>query len=105
MKDGDIGDNSRIEVEFDVLEKALEGLADKKRTVSEATGTLRNAIKGVIEEHGWHKGAFADIRKIAGMSETQRADYLRSFEPLFEAMKEFKWDDEQEDLFDEDSGA
>jgi len=92
--------NSQIEVDYDELEQILSSLADKKRTISEASGALRSAIKAVIDDHGWHKGALATIRRIDDMSETARADFLRSFAPLYEAMQEYKWRDELDDLFD-----
>lgn len=96
--------NSEVLIDYDSLEGILSGLSDKKRSVSEASGALRSAIKEVIEEHGWHKGALATIRKIDDMSETARADFLRSFAPMFAAMSEFKWNDELEDLFGGDEG-
>lgn len=95
-----IGDNSGVEVEFDALEAILQELRDKAHTVGEANGALRSRIKQIIEETGYHKGALSQIRAIDNMSETARADFLRTFEPMFDAMIAGKWRDEAEDLLD-----
>ena len=97
----EMGDNSNIDIDYEDLEQILINLADKAKSVSEANGSLRTAIKGVLDEHGWHKKALGDIRAIERMSETSRADYLRTFEPMFDAMMEHKWRAEQENLLDE----
>lgn len=100
----DIGDNSDIEIGYDDLQAILDRLADKKDAVSEATGRLRSEIKEVIETRGFHKGALAVIRKIEDMSETARADFLRTFDPLFEVMYLGKWKEESANLLDQMDG-
>lgn len=104
MSEDNMGDNSELTVEFSELVDALSGLTDKKKAVDEATGHLRTKIKSILDQYGWHKAALAEIRKIDGMSPTGRADYLRSFEPLFDAMVENKWRDEQTDMFGDGTG-
>lgn len=99
MADTNIGDNSNLEVDFSDLEQFLEDMANKKKTVSEAAGSLRSHLKGVLEETGWHKKAAAMIRDIDAMSETARADFLRTFEPMFDVMMGKKWRDEAMDIF------
>lgn len=103
MKDSEIGDNSAVEVDYDELRAFLDELTGKRKAISEATGSLRQRIAEIIEQTGWHKKALADIRSIEAMSETARADYLRSFEPLFDEMVSKKWRDEQQDLFNDDT--
>jgi len=91
--------NSKIDVDPDALMEILKELDDKKQSVTEANGRLRSRIKAVIEETGWHNGALATIRQIEAMSETSRADFLRTFIPMLGVMREHKWADEMEDLF------
>lgn len=95
--------NSEIDIDYGELQEILNELEDKKDTVSEATGALRSRIKAVVDETGWHKGALAKIREIDAMSETARADFLRTFEPMFDAMVSQKWRDEMQDLFKDET--
>ena len=105
MKDGDIGDNSEIDVDIGELEDFLSDLEDKQKAITEATGKLRATLKGILKDTGWHKGAFATIRKLAALSETERADFLRTFKPLFETMLEQGgWANEMNDLVDQIEG-
>lgn len=94
--------NSKIDVDHDVLAEVLDKLSNEKREVSESAGKLRSSINGVIEKEGWHKTALAQIRTIDDMSETKRADFLRSFIPMFEALLENRWADQMTDML---SGA
>lgn len=86
------------EIEYDDLRELLDALSDKKRSVDESNGKLRAALKGIIDDRGFHAGGFATIRKIDAMSETERADFLRTFNALYTAMKAGKWDQESSDL-------
>ncbi len=95
------GDNSIVHIDFDELRTVIDDLANDQTTVSEASGFLRANIKAVIEEKGWHKGALNQIRKIDGMSETARADYLRTFLPMLNVMRQNGWDDDVQDMIDE----
>lgn len=104
MKDGEIGDNSEIFVDIGELEGFLSDLEDQQKSITEATGKLRNTLKGILKDTGWHKGAFSAIRRISVMSETERADFLRTFKPLYEAMMEHGWADEMNDLVDQIQG-
>lgn len=98
---GDIGDNSDVDMGYDELQRILDELAGKQKTITEATGSLRSRLAQVLEEHNLNKQALAQIRKIENMSLTARNDFLRSFEPLFDLMISKKWRDEQQDLFDD----
>lgn len=62
----------------------LNSAEDSQNTVSEATGAHRSNLKAIIENRGYHKGAFADFRKIHSMSDTALADYWRTFRPLLD---------------------
>ena len=101
MTEPNLGDNSGINVDASQLNEFLLDLEDKQKTISEATGQLRNAIKTIVVETGWHKGAFGTVRTINKMSETARADFLRTFEPLFEAMMDNSWRGEMRDLIEQ----
>lgn len=100
MTKAHIGDNSDVEISFDDLENILSNLSGKKKSVSEATGTLRNALKTHLEQSGIHPKALATIRAIDDMSPTYRADFMRSFRPMLKVMQAQKWDVEQQDLLD-----
>ena len=80
------------------LQAILDELADKKRSIAELAGEQRARIKAILSEHDWHKTALSDIRKIDAMSETARADFLRTFVPLFEAMYQGVWKGEMRDM-------
>ena len=103
----EIGDNSEVDVDHEELDRFIKELEGKQKTITEATGSLRNRIKEIIGQTGWHKGALAAIRKIAAMSPTARADYLRTFQPMFDAMLAHAWESEMRDLIDQlqDEGA
>lgn len=94
------GHNSNVEIDFDELVQFLEDLDDKKRGVDEANGKLRSAIKQILDDQEWHKQGLAVIRSIHAKSETERADFLRTFKPLFAAMCEGVWDSEMKDMLD-----
>jgi len=98
--DAGVGDNSGLEVDYGDLQTILDELAGKKKSVDEAVGSIRNRIGEIVKAETFHKGAFADIRKIDAMSDTGRADYLRTFEALFDVMMERKWRQKVRDLLD-----
>lgn len=85
-------------VDLNDLLKVLGECRDKQKTVSEATGALRVHRKGIIEDREWHKGAFAEVLKIDNLSETARADYLRTFDLLYRAMFAGQWAEEMRDM-------
>lgn len=99
-KDTGTGHNSDISIEFDDLVTLLEEMDDKKKAVDEATGKLRSKLKEILDDQEWHKGGLAHIRKIHSMSETERADFLRTFKPLFSVMLENQWNSELQDMLD-----
>ena len=94
------GDNDKLLIEFPELVAFLDELKQKKKAVDEATGSLRARIKAILEDQGFHPQALAMIRQIEAMSESKRADFLRTFDPMFEAMYEGKWAQENRDLLD-----
>lgn len=87
---------------FDVgyvdLKEDLRVLTDLMKDVGESTGTLRSNLKHILETRGYHKKAMAIIRDIDAMSETGRADVLRTLLPMMSAMNEGKWADEGKDM-------
>ena len=98
--------NSEITVDAEELQAILDELTDKQKSITEATGALRSKLQEILDDSGWHKGALATIRKIDAMSETARADFLRTFAPMFAAMMEYGWEAEMQDMLDgaEDGG-
>lgn len=100
-KPQEIGSNSDLDIEFTEVEDFLSDMNDKQKAVSEATGSLRSHLKSILGNTGWHKRAAGMIREIDGMSETSRADFLRTFEPMMEVMVVKKWRDEASDIFDD----
>lgn len=93
-------DSSNLKPLYQETQRFIDELANKQKTISEATGALRSRLKEILEQTEHHKGAFAMIRKIDGMSQTARADFLRTFEELFDAMMSYKWRDEMRDMLD-----
>ena len=84
----------------------LAELNNKATSISEATGTLRSAIKGHLDQKGWHKQALGLVRTIDDMSDTKRADFLRTFLPMFDMMMDRKWRKAMVDLIpDPDAGG
>ena len=96
-----MGENYDLQIDADALIAELEDLAQKKKAVGESNGELRKRISQILEQKGYHKSALAMIRQIDAMSRTSRNDFLRTFEPMFDAMLSAKWRDEQQDLFDD----
>lgn len=94
----DLGHNSRITVDIDDLTAILSTLDNTQQSITEATGRHRAKIKEILEEQAWNKGALATIRKIHAMSPTARADFIRTFDPLFKCMMTAIWDDELDDM-------
>lgn len=86
---------------FRGLKGYLSELKNMLLSVNEENGKLRSRIKAILTKEDWHKGAFGDIRKIEKMSKTARADYLRTFKPLFDIMYEAEWKQEIGDLLSE----
>lgn len=84
----------------------LSELSNKATSIAEATGTLRSAIKGHLDAKGWHKQALGLVRTVDDMSDTKRADFLRTFLPMLDMMMERKWRNAMADLIpDADSGG
>lgn len=93
-----IGHNSKVEISFVELKTILTDLEDTQQTITEATGRHRQKIKEILEDQKWNKSALATIRKINGQSETERADFLRTFDALYRVMMEAVWMGELDDL-------
>lgn len=96
MQDGEL--TNEFSVKGQELEDFLSELSNMQKTISEATGDIRSRIKVILDQQGYHKKALAVVRSINAMSETQRADFLRTFIPMMEAMRDLKWDAEGADM-------
>ena len=101
MPDGGTYPKNSGEFEVD-LEKLLSELTQidaKKDEVSSATGDLRSKIKSILDNSGYHKTALAMIRQINDMPSTKKADCLRTFKPMFDALYPV-WEKEFQDMLD-----
>jgi hypothetical protein len=70
------------------LEQLLADIAsadDTAKTIAEANGEHRSNIKGILDERGYHKKAFADFRAMHAMSDKKFADYWRTFKACVDA--------------------
>jgi hypothetical protein len=92
------------------LEQLLADIAsaeDTAQTVSEANGEHRSNIKGILDDRGYHKKAFADFRAMHAMSDEKFADYWRTFKACVDAY-EVEAESRIQDLLDrkgEDTGG
>lgn len=92
------GDNSELHVDPQDLAKDLDDLRGTKKAIDEANGEHRSSLKDILDRRGYHKGAMSTIRSIDDMSETKRADFMRSFLPMLDALIETRWASDQSDL-------
>jgi hypothetical protein len=104
-KDVTPGPGHNVDVGYTDLREILDDLESRKEDVSAATGRLRAALKEIIEDREWHKGALAAIRKIHEMPESSRIDFLRTFDALYQCMKAGRWDAEMKDLLSDQEGG
>ena len=92
------------------LEQLLADIAsaeDTAHNVSEANGEHRSNIKGILDDRGYHKKAFADFRAMHAMSDEKFADYWRTFKACVDAY-EAEAESRIQDLLDrksEDTGG
>ena len=93
--------NSKVEVNETKFLELCAALSQHQGNITSATGKLRAELKEYLKETGHHKGAVGDIRKIDNMTETARADYLRTFMPYLEAMLAKRWKKQQPDFLDD----
>jgi hypothetical protein len=63
----------------------INDASDTAQTIAEANGEHRANIKGILEERGYHKKAFADFRAMHAMSDEKFADYWRTFKACVDA--------------------
>jgi hypothetical protein len=70
------------------LEELIADIAsaeDTAQSISEANGVHRSNVKGILDERGYHKKAFADFRAMHAMSDEKFADYWRTFKACVDA--------------------
>lgn len=91
--------NTEFTVDPEQLDQDLAELTALKDDVSAANGELRSAIGQKIETRGYHKNALKTIREIDDMATTKMADFMRSFEPMFEARLPI-WREKIQDMLD-----
>lgn len=82
---GDQMNQTRFTITLEQLLADISNAGDTAQSVSEANGAHRANIKGILEERGYHKKAFADFRAMHAMSDEKFADYWRTFKACFDA--------------------
>ena len=83
--------NTEFKVDPAKLQGEIDQLNQLKKAVDERNGKLRAKIKLILETKGYHSQALAIVRKIDKMSETEMADFMRSFKPMFDELYEAYW--------------
>ena len=68
------------------LQADLNKLKELKKASSEKSGDLGAHKTALVDRQGYHKAALDMCLKIDTMSETNQADFLRTFRPMFAAM-------------------
>lgn len=101
----DLRNDTDLVVDYAECQGFVDELSKLKKGVSEANGEMRNRLKQILEEGSFNAKAMAIIRELDGMSDSKRADVLRSFKPLFLAFWENKWSEAQADLLAELDGG
>lgn len=77
--------NKHFEITIEQLLADIASADDTAQTVSEANGVHRSNVKGILDERGYHKKAFADFRAMHAMSDEKFADYWRTFKACVDA--------------------
>lgn len=81
------------------LRANLDRILAKKKTSSEKSSQLGKYRKGVVDEMGCHKDSLSICERIHTMSPEEKGDFLRSFQPMFEALLP-QWTEEFTDMVD-----
>ena len=77
--------NNSFSITLDQLLSDIASAEDTAQTISEANGEHRSNIKGILNDRGYHKKAFADFRAMHAMSDEKFADYWRTFKACVDA--------------------
>lgn len=85
------------------LQSEINELKELAKASSEKSGDLGARKTAISERKGYDKAALGTILKVDSMSETNRADFLRTFSPMFEAMRG-GWEAEGKDMLDDLDG-
>jgi len=86
-------------VDTQKLRSALDRIHTKATSSSESSSTLGQQRKQEVESLGCHKVALSLIERIDRMSPDTKADFLRSFSPMFSALLP-QWEGEFKDMVD-----
>ena len=86
-------------VDLQKLRSELDSLHNKARASSESSGDLGQRRKQAVDSLGCHKDALSIIERVDRMSDDKRADFMRSFGPMFDAMRP-QWDEAAQDMVD-----
>lgn len=76
--ENDPGDNGPIRPDFDKIKNLFEDIKTAEEKNATARGDLSGYWKSIEEDCHAHKGAAKTLRRLYGMSEESRTDYLRT---------------------------
>ncbi|WP_406646912.1 hypothetical protein QEZ52_00420 [Aliisedimentitalea scapharcae] len=86
-------------VDTQKLRGALDRIHGKATSSSESSSSLAQARKQEAESLDCHKDALSIVERIDKMSPDKKADFLRSFSPMFSALLP-QWEGEFKDMVD-----
>lgn len=95
----DMNNEEEFELDLQKLRSELDSIHQKATASSESSSTLGQRRKQAVEALGCHKDAMSAIEKIDRMSPDKKADFLRSFEPMFSGLLP-QWKDQYQDMLD-----
>lgn len=83
----EVPDEPTVQPNIDAIAKLIAINGPIQRAEEEGQNSrsnLGNYYKRIQDDYHGHRGAVKAVRKLLSMSATQRADYMRTFEPLAE---------------------
>ena len=87
-------------VDAQKLRAELDRIHQKGQSSREGSSALGQQRKAAAETLGCHKDALSIVERIDAMSDDKLSDFMRSFQPMFEAMHP-QWIDRISDMVDE----
>lgn len=94
--------DKEFSLDLQKLRGSLDRIHSKATSSSESSSSLSQQRKQEVETLGCHKDALSIIERIDKMSEDKRADFLRSFQPMFDGLMP-QWEEEMQDMLDKAS--
>ena len=91
--------DKEFSLDLQKLRGSLDRIHGKATSSSESSSSLGQQRKQEVETLGCHKDALSMIERIDRMSDEKRADFLRSFQPMFDGLMP-QWDEDMQDMLD-----